>query len=552
MAGLRPPERDIGVNSAPTRACLGLIGLASLLFLAFALMERLGLAIGFVPVAVISSALALFALVAIAAHGRRPVDYYVADRSIPPAIGGAAGTSGIAGLLVIGVAGGAFTTSAEIIVSAAGFLLGLAVLGIVFAPGLRRFGGLAATDFLAARFGGAAARLIAACVAFTSSFLLLLAHLATSGPLLSTLLGITPRHGLYAAAALTAIAVLPGGLRSLTWTQMIQYVVIACACLLPAGFLTAVGAGDANAATAGAHSLSLLLAQLSAPFQGGGVGEILLPVLILAAGVASLAPLLARALAAPTGREARASMVWALLFGIVLVAGGLVLGQVLAAQSGADPAADLGGDPLLLATPIFAGMPSVLAGLVMAGLLAATLATGQAALLSAASALSHDVWDTFVDRRAPEGRRLFAARLLVVAVAYAAMWLTLRSATDAPALIGWALALAAAGNFVPLLLGMYWRGCTALGAVLGMIAGFGLVGVVFLLDLGLLPGFAGLEPGSGMGPISAAGFGLAAALLVSVVVSLLSRDRNADGRVRELFAALRSRRGKPPMRERPA
>ena len=55
------------------------------------------------------------------------------------------------------------------------------------------------------------------------------------------LLRITPEHALYVAAALTLMAALPGGMRSLTWTQAIQYFVIALACLVPSGFLALSG-----------------------------------------------------------------------------------------------------------------------------------------------------------------------------------------------------------------------------------------------------------------------------------------------------------------------
>ena len=550
MAGLRPPEGDIGVLSAPVRSCLALLGGFGLAFLILALIERLGLNPDFIPVGVIACALVLFVLAAVAAHGRRPVDYYIADRSIPPAIGGMTAGSGVAGLLVIGIAGGAFATAAEFAVSAAGFLLGLLLLGVLFAPGLQRFRGFSVADFMAARFGGNPARIAAAGVAFSSSFLLLLAHLETSGPLLSTLLNLTPEAGFYVVTGLTLCAILPGGMRSLTWTQMVQYFVVALACLLPAGFLIASGWADG---WENAPGLQPLLPRLIGPLQAGGLGALALPIFVLAAGVASLSPFLARPPAARDGRQARMAMLWAALCGMALVAGSLVLGQVLASQSaGGIPASGLGGDPLLLATPIFAGMPSVLAGLVMAGLLAGLLAIGQAALLSAAGAFSHDLWDALVDKRAPEGRRLFMARLVVIAVALAATWLSLRFASDPPALIGWALAIAAGGTFVPLFLGMHWRGCSALAGLFGMLAGLGVVGVVFLLEMRALSSVADLDAASGLGPIGAAALAMLAALLVSVAVSLVKRERDPDGSLQDLFAALRGERRKAPVLERAA
>jgi cation/acetate symporter len=209
-------------------------------------------------------------LAAIAAHGRRPVDYYIADRSIRPAVGGMTAAAGVAGLLVIGIAGGAFTTAAEFVVSAAGFLLGLLVLGFLFAPGLQRFRGFSVAEFMAARFGGTPARLAAAAVAFASSFLLLVAHVETSGPLLSMLLNLAPEQGVYVATGLTLCAVLPGGMRSLTWTQMVQYFLIAAACLLPAGFLSAFPDGSE---AGGAPALDSLLPAADRAITGRRVGR---------------------------------------------------------------------------------------------------------------------------------------------------------------------------------------------------------------------------------------------------------------------------------------
>src|SRR5687767_14156920 len=127
---------------------------------------------------------------------------------MPPGLGGLAAAAAITGLLALGLAGGMFASSAELVTSAAGFLFGVAALSVFVAPGLRRLGSYTAADFFGARFGSAA-RLTGAAVAFSSSFLILLAHLKTSGPLLADFLGITPAHGLYAAAGLTILVLLP-------------------------------------------------------------------------------------------------------------------------------------------------------------------------------------------------------------------------------------------------------------------------------------------------------------------------------------------------------
>ena len=152
MAGLRPPVTDIGVQRPPTRQVLALIGLFGLFLLVLAFVGRLGVQSSVVTQAVISAALALFALVAMVAHGRRPADHYAADRAVRAVIGGLAGASSLAGLLAIGLAAGLFGGSSALVATGCGLLAGMLFLALL-APGLRRSGGYATGDFLAARFG---------------------------------------------------------------------------------------------------------------------------------------------------------------------------------------------------------------------------------------------------------------------------------------------------------------------------------------------------------------------------------------------------------------
>jgi cation/acetate symporter len=351
--------------------------------------------------------------------------------------------------------------------------------------------------------------------------LLLVAHLVSTGPLLATLAGVETHTGIFLAAGLTAIAVLPGGMRSVTWTQMIQFIVAVVAYLAPAAFLLVLTDGPASGEAARGDSLELSLQQLASAFPFREFTDVALLLFITAAGAASLSPVVACSLAARTGRQAGSSLAWALLIGLILVAGLLVLSEVISNQAVAARSASLAADPLILAIPIFAALPAVLAGLVITGLLAASFATGQSALLSAANALSRNMADQLVEPGA-EGRRIFIARLLVVAIAAGAGWISLRQALGPLELIGWSLAVSAAANFVPLLLGMWWRKCTASAAVAGMCASFGIVALTF--SLGLVPNENG-PPLMGIDPIKAAAIAMPTSLLVTVATTLIGNQR---------------------------
>ncbi len=131
-------------------------------------------------------------------------------------------------------------------------------------------------------------------------------------------------------------------------------------------------------------------------------------------------------------------------------------------------------DVIVLSTPEIAGLPYVISGLVAAGGLAAALSTADGLLLAIANALSHDVYYKMLDPNAPTIRRLTVARVLLFFVAVIAAYLASTRPSDILAMVGWAFSLAMAGNFPALVLGIWWKRCTTLGAVFGIIAGFGL------------------------------------------------------------------------------
>jgi cation/acetate symporter len=131
-------------------------------------------------------------------------------------------------------------------------------------------------------------------------------------------------------------------------------------------------------------------------------------------------------------------------------------------------------DVIVLSTPEIAGLPYVISGLVAAGGLAAALSTADGLLLAIANALSHDIYYKMIDPNAATIKRLTVARILLVGVAIAAAATAATKPSDILAMVGWAFSLAMAGNFPPLVLGIWWKRTTTPGAIAGMIAGFGL------------------------------------------------------------------------------
>jgi cation/acetate symporter len=184
------------------------------------------------------------------------------------------------------------------------------------------------------------------------------------------------------------------------------------------------------------------------------------------------------------------------------------------------PELTLGQDIVVLATPEIAGLPYVISGLVAAGGLAAALSTADGLLLTIANALSHDVYYKMLDPKASTQRRVTISKILLLAVAAVAAYVTSLKPGNILFLVGAAFSIAAAAFFPALVLGIFWKRATKWGAIAGMIVGLGMC----LWYMVTRYPFFGINAPKiwEIDPISSAVFGVPAGVLVIVVVSLLT------------------------------
>ena len=176
-------------------------------------------------------------------------------------------------------------------------------------------------------------------------------------------------------------------------------------------------------------------------------------------------------------------------------------------------------DAIVLATPEIAGLPYVIAGLVAAGGLAAALSTADGLLLAIANALSHDIYYRMIDPHAPTKRRLILSRVLLILVAIVAAYTAAQKPSTILAMVAWAFSIAASGLFPALVMGIWWKRTTNTGAILGMIAGYGVC--VFYL---VMTQFYGMPLWFGVKNISCGLFGIPAAFIVTWVVSMVTKE----------------------------
>ncbi|MCA3220459.1 MAG: VC_2705 family sodium/solute symporter [Burkholderiales bacterium] len=188
----------------------------------------------------------------------------------------------------------------------------------------------------------------------------------------------------------------------------------------------------------------------------------------------------------------------------------------------------LGQDVIVLATPEIAGLPYVVSGLVAAGGLAAALSTADGLLLTIANALSHDLYYKMINPNASTQKRITISKILLLVVAVLAAYTAAAAPADILFLVAAAFSLAAAGFFAPLVLGVFWKRANKYGAIASMIVGVSITFYYMATTQVWLRSVFGVTSSVAentwwdIAPISAGIFGMPAALITLVVVSLLT------------------------------
>ena len=187
----------------------------------------------------------------------------------------------------------------------------------------------------------------------------------------------------------------------------------------------------------------------------------------------------------------------------------------------------LGADIVMLATPELGGMPYVISGLVAAGGLAAALSTADGLLLTIGNALAHDVFFHGRGNYVGEVKRVMLSKFALLVVALVAAYAAAQRPADILFLVSASFSLAGAAFVPAMVLGIFWKRTNRKGAVAGMLAGLGLTIYYMIVNSAQVRLYLGLK-GSGLWfdiqSVSAGVFGFAAGILVTIMVSLFTRD----------------------------
>ncbi|MEO9322709.1 cation acetate symporter [Nocardioides sp. C4-1] len=393
---------------------------------------------------------------------RTTSDFFVASRTVRPGLNASAiGGEYLSAASFLGVAGLLLTFGAEMLWYPIGWTAGYLVLLVLVAAPLRRSGAYTLPDFAEARLGSRSVRNTCSVLVVAIGWLYLLPQFEGAGITLAAAIDAPRWVGPVVVGLVVLVNVGSGGMRSITFVQAFQYWLKLTALLVPIAVLLVIYAQDnvsGESATAAAWSV---------PLGGAGAQGLYTTYSLVIAtflGTMGLPHVVVRFYTNPDGRAARrTTLVVLALLGVFYVLPPLY--AALGRAYGADPASS---DTLVLDLPrlITPGpLGDVLTGLVTAGAFAAFLSTSSGLAIAVAGVLTQDV----TTRRLPEVTAFRVAAAAAVGVPLVAA-LALPDVGVARA-VGLAFAVAAS-TFCPLLvLGIWWRGLTAAGAVAGLLVG---------------------------------------------------------------------------------
>ena len=279
---------------------------------------------------VVGASFALYIGIAIWARAGSTSEFYAAGGQVHPIMNGmataadwmsAASFISMAGLISnMGYGGGLFLM---------GWTGGYVLLAMLLAPYLRKFGKFTVPQFIGDRFYSKSASTVAVVCLLTASLTYIIGQMTGVGVAFSRFLNVSSDTGIYIGQAIVFLYAVFGGMKGITYTQVAQYIVLICAYIVPAVFISLNLTGNPLPQLGLGSTMSgsdvALLTRLDQVVTDLGFGKYTTTVagstlnmfvytMSLMIGTAGLPHVIMRFFTVPKVADARSSAGWALVF----------------------------------------------------------------------------------------------------------------------------------------------------------------------------------------------------------------------------------------------
>jgi cation/acetate symporter len=272
---------------------------------------------------------ALYLYIGWSSRVRDTEGFYVAGKGIPAIANGAATAADwMSAASFMGMTGMIAALGSDGSVYLMGWTGGYVLLALLLAPYLRRFGHYTVPDFIAARYYSETARVISAICAIFISITYVSGQMKGVGVVFSRFLEIPLTYGVMIGMVIVAFFAVLGGMKGITWTQVVQYFILITAFLVPSVAMSSMLAGNpvphfAMVTSDISERLNAVLLELgekeyTQPFRNFDRLNVFCITVALMFGTAGLPHVIVRFYTVKSVRAARYSAAWALLFIAVL------------------------------------------------------------------------------------------------------------------------------------------------------------------------------------------------------------------------------------------
>ena len=402
-------------------------------------------------------------------------DYILGGRSLGPWSSAlSASASDMSGWLLLGLPGAAYVSGLSASWIAIGLLAGTWLNWIFMAPRLRVYSfkasnALTLPEFLEKRFRDKSNMLRVVSALFILLFFLFYTSsgLVAAGKLFETVFDINYKIAVVVGTLAVMSYTMFGGFLAVSWTDLLQGLMMAATlAIVP---LWAMGElGGVSATFSSINELNPNLLHWFSDAQGKALSTIgIISAVAWGLGYFGQPHILARFAAIkshkdiPTAR--RIAVIWSGLTLVCAISIGLI-GTVFIKG-------DLGDGETIFMFMVNALFHPLIAGILLSAILAAIMSTADSQLLVCSSALTEDFYKSLFRKDASQKELVRVGRLAVVVIALAAMLLAFNKNSSVLDLVSYAWA-GFGGTFGPvLLLALFWKRSTALGAMAGIVVG---------------------------------------------------------------------------------
>jgi len=538
------------------RALSVLIFLSAILLVAVPAFAASGAALegGFktIPAIILLATILLFIVVGFMNKAEGTEGYYAAGRSISRVGSGAAIASNwMSAASFLGMAGIMYGSGYHGLSYVVGWTGGYCLLLLLMASQIRRFGKYTATDFIGDRYYSSGLRIFTALIAIFISFCYCVGQFGGIGLMFKWIMGMSYAWSVIVGGTVVLGYVIISGMLGVTKNQIVQYIILITAFLIPAFILTfkfdyfwlipELGYGRvvsdivAGNATGFVSSLGHAMQTVPQPeyampwdpSTGRTFFQWMATCFALMIGTAGLPHVIQKFYVVPKPSDARWSVTWGLFFICLLYWTAplyAAFGRILSSNP---EVGKLASDAIVVYTAQLGTVNPIIVGFLAAGAVSAAFSTVSGLLVAGSSAFSNDIYYRVFNPEASGEAQIRAARLATIAMALGVMVVALLKLALVAQLVALAFSIAGCTIFPLFLMGIWWSRSNREGAWASILvgAGFTAIALVYFIcgKFGVtLPGAAFV--GYWLNPWYFAWIAAPLAIVANIVVSLATPD----------------------------